>query len=77
VSDGFHNTLLHTQVAAAVDMIDTVEHSFMAREPRSGRNIRQEAILQLPKATYERLRRESAAVYKPLQQWIVDILRLM
>jgi len=33
-----------------------------------------EVMLHLPDATYERLAGEAAAVHKPLEQWIVDIL---
>ena len=33
-----------------------------------------EVILHLPDATYEQLAVEAAAVHKPLEQWIVDVL---
>jgi hypothetical protein len=32
-------------------------------------------ILYLPDATYERLAEKAAAVHKPLEQWIIDVLR--
>ena len=33
-----------------------------------------EVLLHLPDATYERLAEEAAAVHKPLEQWIIDVL---
>jgi hypothetical protein len=33
-----------------------------------------EVILHLPDATYERLAETAAAVHKPLEQWIIDVL---
>jgi hypothetical protein len=39
-----------------------------------GRNTMREVILHLPDTTYERLAGEAAAVDKPLEQWVVDIL---
>jgi len=31
-------------------------------------------ILHLPDATYQRLAEKAAAVHKPLEQWIIDVL---
>jgi hypothetical protein len=33
-----------------------------------------EILLHLPDATYERLAEAAAAVHKPLEQWIIDVL---
>jgi plasmid stability protein len=33
-----------------------------------------EVILHLPDVMYERLAKEAAAVHKPVEQWIIDIL---
>ena len=33
-----------------------------------------EVILHLPDTTYERLAEAAAAVHKPLEQWIIDVL---
>jgi hypothetical protein len=41
---------------------------------RTRRNTVRAVLLHLPDATYERLAKEAAAVHKPLEQWIIDVL---
>src|SRR5712691_6880683 len=49
------------------------KHSLLYMLP-ARRNTVREVILHLPNATYEQLAEEAAAVHKPLEQWIVDVL---
>jgi hypothetical protein len=55
-------------------MAHTVEHSSMARTPLQEEKHNTRSYSPLADAMYERLAEEAAAVHKPLEQWIVDIL---